>query len=255
MNVARFARPARAALAVGGLQGGSPKCRCRIPAPSGNSDSSASRIAPEPVPRSAMRNGRSRPPSARNNSSASSTTVSVSGRGTSVAAESCSGSPQNSFSPRMRATGSPARRRRAKSSRRADSFEVSWRCAADDHAGQVEAKCMARQNPRVEFGGSMAGLNAQRAARLDVWREIVMRRAISSRPANAGPIAAACRCGWSTPSPTRGRGVWVPAFAGTTAGGAHAAAPCAASCAAWCSVVSASINSPSASPEITCGNL
>ncbi len=40
-----------------------------------------------------------------------------------------------------------------------------------------------------------------------------------------------------------------------TLGRPHAAAPWAASCAAWCSVVSASINSPSASPEITCGNL
>ena len=101
------------------------------PCAAGNSDNSASRIAPEPVPRSAMRNGRSRSPPARNSSSASSTTVSVSGRGTSVADESCSGSPQNSFSPRMRATGSPARRRRANSSRRADSSGVSWRCAAD----------------------------------------------------------------------------------------------------------------------------
>ena len=63
----------------------------------GSSDSSASKMAPEPVPRSAMRNLRLNAPPPRNNSSASSTTVSVSGRGTSVAAESFSDSPQNSL--------------------------------------------------------------------------------------------------------------------------------------------------------------
>ena len=211
------------------------------PCAAGNSDSSASRIAPEPVPRSAMRNGRLRSPPARSSSSASSTTVSVSGRGTSVAGESCSGSPQNSFSPRMRATGSPARRRRAKSSRRADSSEVSWRCAADDHAGQVEAEHRADQHPRVEFGGSMAGFErGECAAR---FRRLAGKDAVQ-RAARVAATQGHCvsdERGWS-----RRR---------TVAQSAHAAAPCAASWAAWCSVVSASINSPSASPEITCGNL
>ena len=130
MNVARSDSPARAALVPAVCKAPS-EMSVPNPCAAGNSDSSASRIAPEPVPRSAMRNGRSRFPPARNSSSASSTTVSVSGRGTSVADESCSGSPQNSFSPMMRATGSAARRRPANSSRRADSSGVSWRCAAD----------------------------------------------------------------------------------------------------------------------------
>ena len=46
--------------------------------------------------------------------SAASTTVSVSGRGTSVSGARTKGRPQNSRSPRMRATGSRARRRRSR---------------------------------------------------------------------------------------------------------------------------------------------
>src|SRR5205085_329876 len=90
----------------------------------------ASRIAPEPVPRSAIRGGLFAARLARSSSSASSTTVSVSGRGTSVSAESLSGSPQNSLVPRIRATGSPPRRRRTKPSRHVDSFAQGF--ARDD---------------------------------------------------------------------------------------------------------------------------
>ena len=198
------------------------------PCAAGNSDNSASRIAPEPVPRSAMRNGRSRSPSARSSSSASSTTVSVSGRGTSVADESCSGRPQNSFSPRMRATGSPARRRRANSSRRADSSGVSWRCAADDQAGQVEAERMACQQPRVEFGGFDGGgfeLRGERAPRgLDgLVGEIVMRRLAqisTSSLRTQGPIRRGLIDEGGVDRHFRNnerRWLWVPAFAGTTA--------------------------------------
>ncbi len=103
-----------------------------VPTPNafGNSDNSASRIAPEPVPRSAMRSGESRLDPARKISSAASTTVSVSGRGTSVAGESRSGKPQNSLRPRIRATGSPAMRRFAKPSRRSASSSVRIRADA-----------------------------------------------------------------------------------------------------------------------------
>jgi hypothetical protein len=132
------------------------RCHADIGADSigiGNSDNSANRIAPEPVPISAMRNPRSGSGPGRSISSASSTTVSVSGLGTSVAAESCNGSPQNSLVPRMRATGSPARRRRAKSSSASpDPGDRPRR--RRDQAGQIETQRRADQNPRVEFGRS-----------------------------------------------------------------------------------------------------
>ena len=84
-----------------------------MPNAPGNSDNSASRIAPEPVPKSTSRSEPSDFDAGRTVSSAASTTVSVSDRGTSVAGESRSGRPQNSFIPMMRATGSPASRRNA----------------------------------------------------------------------------------------------------------------------------------------------
>ena len=60
--------------------------------------------------------------------SANSTIVSVSGRGTSVAADSESGSPQNSFTPRMRATGSPESLRAASWAMASRSLTDSARC-------------------------------------------------------------------------------------------------------------------------------
>ena len=94
-----------------------------VPTPNalGNSRMSARRSAPHPVPRSAMRRGRARGPAHRWRASAASTTVSVSGRGTSVAAVSESFRLQNSLLPTMRATGSRAKppRARAPRSRRA----------------------------------------------------------------------------------------------------------------------------------------
>ncbi len=126
-----------------------------VPTPqaSGNSDNSANRIAPDPVPISAMRAADDRGwRSARHISSASSTTVSVSGLGTSVAGESCRGRPQNSLIPRMRATGSPARRRCAKSSRRIDCSARDRPRRRRDQPGEIEAQRRADQHPRVEFG-------------------------------------------------------------------------------------------------------
>ena len=70
----------------------------------------ASAIAPEPVPRSSTRTSRS----FGNRASASSTSVSVSGRGMSTAGDTCSVNPQNSRRPVRYATGSPSRRRRAR---------------------------------------------------------------------------------------------------------------------------------------------
>ena len=203
------------------------------PCAAGNSDNSASRIAPEPVPRSAMRSGRSRLPPARNSSSASSTTVSVSGRGTSVADESCKGSPQNSFSPRMRATGSPARRRRAKASRRADSSRVSWRCAADIKPVRSRPSAWPVRIRASSSADSMAAVlrlvaSARRAAST-VWpaKSVMLYPPLEIPPrvvpANAGThnhrSGLLIRAVSNLHAPTlRGRGVWVPAFAGTTAG-------------------------------------
>ena len=82
----------------------------------GSSESSARRRAPLPVPRSAMRSARWRDPPASIAASAASTTVSVSGRGTSVAGVTRNGRPQNSLKPMMRATGSPLSLRAASAS-------------------------------------------------------------------------------------------------------------------------------------------
>ena len=160
-----------AALALGGLQGGSPRCRCRTPARSAAPTTAPAKSRPEPVPRSAMRNLRFNAPSPRSNSSASSTTVSVSGRGTSVAAESFSGSPQNSLWPRMRATGSPARRRRAKSSSRVASSAVSCRCAAVIRP--------VRSRPSTAPTSSRASSSAD-SIPLDLKRAVSARRAVST---------------------------------------------------------------------------
>ena len=84
-----------------------------MPKALGNSLRSASRIAPQPVPRSAMRQERDRGPCLSSAASAASTTVSVSGRGTSVASLTRSRSVQNSLVPVIRATGSSPSRRRA----------------------------------------------------------------------------------------------------------------------------------------------
>ena len=86
----------------------------------------------------------------------------------------------------------------------------------DDQAGEIETEHATDQNPGVEVGLVDA----------------------------------------STLEPRRQRAASVlDHLSGERGAFAHAAAPWAASCAAWCSVVSASINSPSASPAITCGSL
>src|SRR5262245_16770894 len=91
----------------------------------GHSLSKARSSAPEPVPRSAMRRACwRRSPRAAN---AVSTTVSVSGRGTNVSSLRLNGSPQNSLTPRMRATGSCARRRCASAVMAVRSDDVTWR--------------------------------------------------------------------------------------------------------------------------------
>ena len=85
-----------------------------MPVAFGISLSSASSSAPEPVPMSSMRKrlaAASR--RAERASSAASTTVSVSGRGTSTSGVRPSGRLQNSLRPRMRATGSRLSRRAA----------------------------------------------------------------------------------------------------------------------------------------------
>ena len=140
-----------------------------MPAAFGSSVSSASSSAPEPVPRSAMRSARLRGPPSSIAASAASTTVSVSGRGTSVASLSRSGRPQNSLTPRMRATGSRSSRRAASAASACAASSPRRGRAFDRQRGVVEAERMADQQPRVELGRIQAGLAkrvGQRAARL-----------------------------------------------------------------------------------------
>ena len=106
--------PRRSALAVASVSASGLRSTPR-PVACGSSESSASNRQPEPVPRSRIRSGALRSEIC---PSAASTTVSVSGRGISTAGETRNGRLQNSFSPRMYAIGSRARRRRTMSSSR-----------------------------------------------------------------------------------------------------------------------------------------
>ena len=123
------------------------------------------------MPRSAIRNGRSRSPSARNISSASSTTVSVSGRGTSVARQELQRqAPEFLLAEDARDRFS----REAPAGEFLDAFVrggLALRCC--DQAGQVEAEHMTDQKPRVEIAGSMVAvlnLRCERASRASmVW--------------------------------------------------------------------------------------
>ena len=113
---------------------------------------------------------------ARSISSASSTTVSVSGRGTSVAGESCNGSPQNSFSPIMRATGSPAIRRCAYCANSAASAEVSRRVACAIMPVRSRSTTAPTKNACIELGFVAAGRLQSRRQRptrtLNAWSGI-----------------------------------------------------------------------------------
>ena len=136
----------------------------------------------------------------------------------------------------MRATGSPASRRRAKSSRRSDSSAVSGRLAASDHAGEIEPERRAEQHPRVEFG---------RIDSPDLNCAVSTRRAVSTvglvMRSHRSPDGAKRNPGRIHPS-VQPR-IALRSIRATLAM-LHAAAPWAASWAAWCSVVSASISSP-----------
>src|SRR5256886_600632 len=168
--MARGASLKRAALALA-VRNAATLMSVPNPQASGSSDNSANKIAPEPVPISAMRNRRPRSGAARSICNASSTTVSVSGLGTSVAAESFSGSPQNSLIPRMRAIGSPESRRRAKSSRRIDSSDVSGRLAAA--ITPVRSRSSAAPT-------SIRASSSAESIRPDLNRAVSMRRAAST---------------------------------------------------------------------------
>src|SRR6267142_6876391 len=231
MKAARLAKPRRAALARA-VASAAGLTSVPTPYPSGSSDNSASKIVPEPVPISAIRNRRIPSGRARNISNANSTTVSVSGRGTKVAAESCNGSPQNSLRPRMRATGSPWRRRSVNSSRRTASSDVRGRPAAAmipvrsrPSTAPTSIRASSSAEP-IEFVRNRA-VSARRA----VSRVCPAKESLTWRPRRSattispsslrkqGPITTGPRCyrKWQPPSPNlRGHGVWVPAFAGTT---------------------------------------
>ena len=144
-----------------------------------------------PVPRSAMRSARWRDPPASIAASAASTTVSVSGRGTSVAGVSRSGRPQNSLTPsdaRDRLAAEPARRERRRS--RAPRSALKHASGVGGERRVIEAERMADQDARIEIGRVEAGAaetSSERAPRG------VPRRS-SSRHASASAASSSAWC-------------------------------------------------------------
>ncbi len=185
--------------------------------------SSASRMAPRAGAEIGDAQGaRARAARHRSAASAASTTVSVSGRGTSVAASTRSCRLQNSFVPMMRATGSWARRRCASAA------------IARLFVGVKLARARARQAPAW--------------SRPSAWP--TRSRASSSgesMPAARNFAAHARRARPSIVRAVHARGV--------PRRGLHQSRSSAASSAAWFSATSASMISPSASPSRICGSL
>ena len=126
-------------------------------------------MAPLPVPRSAIAVA-----SARSRASARSTTSSVSGRGISTAGVTSSSSDQNSWCPRMYATGSPCRR-------------LLINCWNDQPAAAGSARSGAarksvRDNPVTYSSSSSASRRAERtSARAAASRYAARRRWSESR--------------------------------------------------------------------------
>ncbi len=220
-----------------------PRCRCRIPARRGSSDNSASRIAPEPVPRSAIRKRTIR---ARHRRAASPAPVRRPFRYR--AAAPASPAKAATTAPKIpcgRGCARPVRRRdgaRANCSRRVDSLCREQPVRGCDHAGQVEPE-------------HLAGQAAARRVRPNRWRrsETVPLRPVArsrrfaqrrnpscgmspdrtgaatnsaSSLRTQGPItpglcflgdASTAALASAGAEPQR-QGVWVPAFAGTTKG-------------------------------------
>ena len=159
--------------------------------------------------------------------SASSTTVSVSGRGTNVSAESLSGRPQNSFCRECARRARRRRRRSAQMPRLAFFRGGQRRVALRDQAGEVEAKRRADEQPRVELGelspaAAKRAVSARRAASM-------VRGGDGSRSPPGVFAVIRAKAGTHTAGPPgmggrsclrvqqRSRWLWVPAFAGTTA--------------------------------------
>ena len=144
---------------------------------------SASRSAPVPVPRSAMRSG-SRSAVRRSAASAASTTVSVSGRGTSSRGVSRSAEPQNSL---RRGCARPARRasRRAASADCAMASRSAQRCAVGRRR---------RQRGVIQPERMRRPAGAHRARRVECRLRGSLRqqaaRAATSRPPEAGEVVA-----------------------------------------------------------------
>ena len=99
--------------------------------------------------------------------SAASTTVSVSGRGTSVSALSRSGSPQNSLRPRMRATGSRASRRAASAAMAPASLGGEPAVRLRGERGVIERRARAPTSRRASSSGVSRPRRRNSAAR---WR-------------------------------------------------------------------------------------
>ena len=124
--------------------------RCRRRWPAEARERSASRIAPVPVPRSRIVSAlaRRRPPVDRAKRGVDH--VSVSGRGTSVSADSAKRSPQNSLRPTIRATGSPAAARSASAAAALRTSRTRHRRRRSGTSPGSHAERMRDEQPRIE---------------------------------------------------------------------------------------------------------
>ena len=154
--------------------------------------------------------------------SAASTTVSVSGRGSSVSALSATAGPR---------------------------IPCARRCAPPVRGRAVVPRAPRRRRASSARRAARRGLGARARHGRDRarGRRARARRARACRDRGSRNSRARCRRAASTERAALGHR--------TSRRRRHCAAPSAASSSAWCSVTSASMISPSASPSITCGSL
>ena len=146
MKCARSPRPSRSALCRA-VRAAPNAMSTPIPLAFGYSDSKASSRQPLPVPRSRKRYAVAR---FGNRASTASTSVSLSGRGSSVSGDRTKSRPQNSRRPSTRLSGSRAAARRVIASIRTRSSSPTWRCgcantSAADSCIAATTICRARR--------------------------------------------------------------------------------------------------------------
>ena len=154
--------------------------RCRSRSRSAIRPSSAIRMAPVPVPRSAIRKGAFASATV---SSTASTSVSVSLRGISVAGETARRRPQNSCSPRIRAIGSPASRRAARHSSSLASSSASKsrprvaRIVGVRPVTRSISRRASRSAPAISYPANNAASFRLASSMLDVTQQRLVQRA------------------------------------------------------------------------------